>query len=70
MMQKSVSNICFMNTSWLRVANIERLISAMPIRFTCKFPIKCDNVICQMERKFLDIFFIPFAFQKFPPGLQ
>jgi len=67
---KTVKNVWFMYVAGFRIADIERLISAVPIRLACKFQIKCDNIICQMERKLLHISFIHFALRKFPPRLQ
>lgn len=40
----------------------------MPIGFVGKLAMKRDNIARKIQRKFGDIFALPLAAQKFPPG--
>ena len=59
-----------MDISRLGVRYVKRPITAMAVCSASKELVKHDNIIHQMKREFLDIFFVSFPPDKFFIGFQ
>jgi hypothetical protein len=70
MMKQSVSHVRLMYIPWLRVGNIKRFITSMPIIFRNQIIMKRNNVGHQIPPKLLHIFPLFFAFHKLAPGRE
>jgi hypothetical protein len=67
MMQKTVTDSCFVNVSWFRVIDAKRVIRSVPIGSFFQFMMKRQNIISQTKRKLLDIPAPALPAQKFSP---
>ncbi len=68
-MEESVADARFVDVSWLRIANIKSLITAVDIGFVFEFGVEQEDVIHEVKGKFLDILFVSLSSHEFFPGL-
>ena len=70
MMQKPVTNACFMNITRFRIGDFEMLICRMRIFFHGKLAVKRDDVRHQISLEFLHVFPRSLAADEFLPRLE
>jgi hypothetical protein len=66
-MKQSVSDTGFMDISRLRVVNSEIFVAAVFVSEAFQLSVKLQNIIHQIQLKFLDVSFLSLASQKLFP---
>jgi len=69
MVEEPVGNSSLVNISRFRIANIKFLIVAVFIGIIQKVGLKLKNIVHQINRKKLNIFFAFLAFHEFKPSV-
>ena len=68
--QETVANTCFVNVSWLRVGDVEFLISAVAVGTISKVAVQHKEIVHEQKREFLYIRSSAFSAQEFPPRFK
>src|SRR5665213_465614 len=70
MMEKPVSHSRLVDISWLRIGNVEGMISGMGICFCLEISVQSENVVGKPVLELLHVSFAALPFQEFLPCFE